>query len=376
MPLQARLQMAHDPTVAYPRCTGCNQVHIPHCEPTRNTSQPHSDPQSLNEPDGARIRRNVVGDQERESPAPSNCNNGRNEAPHNSHLARVVPIPTPFSHDRAPSHSLRNSQPQGPLELRQHNPGVYHHAPQSIGQTAYYTPTMADSCHAAPSVARQSSPMVPPKSAPPAPQPSHRATQLGVQKIEKEKMLDGEPFLPSDELLMNERDHCSGALFSFNSITNPHVTISQRERDRNFRRILLAHWVPSPRHMDRRLAVHTGGHVGENVNVATPFHCDYGYNLFVADNVTIGAYCQLHDSARIAIGGNTTIGNGVKIQTLKTPTDTKSLKGSNGTEIAVEVHIGGNVYIGDNVIIEAGVNIGHNAIIRSGSVVSNVRTAQ
>jgi acetyltransferase-like isoleucine patch superfamily enzyme len=53
----------------------------------------------------------------------------------------------------------------------------------------------------------------------------------------------------------------------------------------------------------------------------------------------------------------------------------KSLKGSNGTEIAMEVYIGENVYIGDNVIIEAGVNISYNAIIRSGSVILNVRTA-
>jgi maltose O-acetyltransferase len=65
--------------------------------------------------------------------------------------------------------------------------------------------------------------------------------------------------------------------------------------------------------MDHRRAAYTGGYLGANVNVATLFHCDYGYNLFVADNVTIGAYCQLYDSARIVIGGNTTIGNGVTI---------------------------------------------------------------
>jgi acetyltransferase-like isoleucine patch superfamily enzyme len=218
--------------------------------------------------------------------------------------------------------------------------------------------------------------MVPPKSAPPAPQPSHCASQLGAQKIEKEKMLNSEPFLPSDELLKNERDHCAGALFILNNIARPSILISRSERDGNFRQIVEAKWVPQPRHMDHRRAAYTGGHLGANVNVATPFHCDYGYNLFVADNVRIGACCQLHDSAKIVIGGNTTIGNGVTIQTLKTPTDTKSLKGSNGTEMAMEVHIGENVYIGDNVIIEAGVNISHNAIIRSGSVVSNVRTAQ
>jgi acetyltransferase-like isoleucine patch superfamily enzyme len=189
-------------------------------------------------------------------------------------------------------------------------------------------------------------------------------------------MLNGEPFLPIDELLLVERAHCTGAIYNFNSIASPMVIISRSERERNFRRIVQAAWVPPPRHMDRQHAVHTGGHLGGNVNVATPFHCDYGYNVSIGDNVTIGAYCRLHDSARIAIGRNTKIGNSVTIQTLKTPTDTKSLKGSNGTEIAREVHIGENVYIGDNVIIEAGVRIGHNAIIRSGSVVSTVSTLQ
>jgi acetyltransferase-like isoleucine patch superfamily enzyme len=189
-------------------------------------------------------------------------------------------------------------------------------------------------------------------------------------------MLNSEPFLPSDELLTNERDHCAGALFNLNNTAHPNMLISRSERDGNFRRIVEAKWVPQPRHMDHHRAAYTGGHLGANVNVATPFHCDYGYNLFVADNVTIGAHCQLHDSAKIAIGGNTTIGNGVTIQTLKTPTDTRSLKGSNGTEIAMEVHIGENVYIGDNVIIEAGVEIGRSAIIRPGSVISTVRSAQ
>jgi acetyltransferase-like isoleucine patch superfamily enzyme len=189
-------------------------------------------------------------------------------------------------------------------------------------------------------------------------------------------MLNGEPFLPSDELLMEERAHCTGALYDFNKIADPNVMISRSERNRNFRRIVQAQCVQMPRHMDQRTAVHTGGHLGGNVNVATPFHCDYGYNIFIAENVTIGAYCRLHDSIKIAIGRDTKIGNSVTIQTIQTPIDTKSLKGVHGTEIAREVHIGKNVYIGDNVLIEAGIRIGDNAIIRAGSVVSTVRTAQ
>jgi acetyltransferase-like isoleucine patch superfamily enzyme len=187
-------------------------------------------------------------------------------------------------------------------------------------------------------------------------------------------MLNGDPFLPHDEQLMDERAQCTGAVYRFNSIANPSVIIAGGDRERHFKRIVAAAWI-LPRHMDPRPgAPQGGGHLGGNVNVTTPFHCDYGYNISIGDNVIIGPNCQLLDSARIAIGRNTKIGARVTISTLKTPTDVKSLKGSKGTELARDVHIGENVYIGDSVVIEAGVRIGNNAIIRAGSVVVRVST--
>jgi acetyltransferase-like isoleucine patch superfamily enzyme len=215
--------------------------------------------------------------------------------------------------------------------------------------------------------------MAPTTSAPPAPPQPLYTPQPRAHKTEKEKMLNGEPFLQFDEQLMDERAQCTGAVYSFNSTANPSVVIARGDRERNFKRIVAAGWI-HPRHMDRRPGVHVGGHLGGNVNVTTPFHCDYGYNISIGDNVNIGPHCQLLDSARIAIGRNTKIGARVTISTLKAPTDPKTLKGSNGTEIAREVFIGENVYIGDGVIIEAGVRIGNNTIIRSGSVVVRVST--
>jgi acetyltransferase-like isoleucine patch superfamily enzyme len=215
--------------------------------------------------------------------------------------------------------------------------------------------------------------MMPPSSAPPTQPQPHYLAQPPSFKTEKEKMLHGEPFLPYDDQLMEERAHCLGAVYSFNSTASPSVVIGRGDRERNFKRIVAAGWI-HPRHMDRRPGALVGGHLGGNVNVTTPFHCDYGYNISIAENVSIGPHCQFLDSARIAIGRNTKIGARVTISTLKTPTDTKSIKGSNGTEIAKEVFIGENVYIGDGVIIEAGVKIGHNAIVRAGSVVVQVST--
>lgn len=177
----------------------------------------------------------------------------------------------------------------------------------------------------------------------------------------------GQPFLPFDRQLVDERTQCTGAIFKFNSTANAAVSISEDERKRYFKTIVAARWIPP--HTTERPIV---GHLGGNVHVAVPFHCDYGYNLSIAENVVIGSGCRLSDSARIAIGRNTKIGKGVTILTEKMPTDTKALKGSNGTEIAQEVFIGENVYIGDSCVIYAGVRIGDGAIVRAGSVVVGV----
>lgn len=114
------------------------------------------------------------------------------------------------------------------------------------------------------------------------------------------------------------------------------------------------------------------GHMGSGTNVSTPFHFDYGYNISIGDNVVIGPDCRLLDSGRVTVERNTTIGARVVISTLVVPTDKRPLKGSKGTETARGVHIGENVYIGDGCIIEAGVRIGNNAIVRAGSVVFRV----
>lgn len=180
-------------------------------------------------------------------------------------------------------------------------------------------------------------------------------------------MLAGLPFLPFDRTLVDEREKCAAAVFMFNSTTNGANSITETQRGLHFKTIVAARWIPP--HSTERPVV---GHYGGNVHVAAPFHCDYGYNLSIADNVVIGSNCQLLDSARICIGRNTKIGARVLISTIKTPTDTKALKGSNGTEVAQEVWIGENVYIGDGCIIEAGVKIGDGAIVRPGSVVVRV----
>lgn len=182
-------------------------------------------------------------------------------------------------------------------------------------------------------------------------------------------MLNGEPFLPYHPQLLAERDQCKTAVYRLNSANNPEVQITRDERHRLIQAIVAARWVmyyrggPEPP---------TTGHVGPDVFVDAPFHCDYGYNLSIGDLVTIGPHCKFLDSGRITIGRNTKVSANVTIDTQKIPTDSKSIKGNRGTAIASEVSIGENVYIGANVTICAGVKIGTGAIIYPGSVVLKV----
>jgi acetyltransferase-like isoleucine patch superfamily enzyme len=189
---------------------------------------------------------------------------------------------------------------------------------------------------------------------------SHSTQPSLSPKSEKDKMLSGQPFLPNTERLVDERGLSSQASFRFNTA----VQKAPDERSWLFRQLVTARWV-YPRAGERQVT----GLFGHGVNVSAPFHCDYGYNLSVGDNAVLGPGCQLLDSGRIVIGRNTKIGARVTISTLKEPTLTRPMEGSERTETAREVYIGENVYIGDGCIIEAGVCIGDNAIVRAGSVV-------
>ncbi|KAJ4378229.1 hypothetical protein N0V86_005929 [Didymella sp. IMI 355093] len=340
----------------YARCNVCNQVHIPHCEPTQ---KPYSESTSS---DGIRPRPVSVDEPQRKPPTPDSWTKSWTESPR---------------------YKSEHPPPPPPLQ-RQQNPRVYHHTPQTISQPAPNHPAVAPQPapyvqppppapahertpvhdpHARPPPPPPQ-PMAPMAAVPPAPSPSRYSHPPLPPKSEKDKMLAGEPFLPYTDQLVDERTLCSGAVYRFNSLSNAAVQIAASERERQFEYIIAARWIYA-RPGERRVT----GHLGGGINVAIPFHCDYGYNISIGDNVVIGPNSQLLDSGRIAVGRNTRIGARVTISTLKAPSDTKMLKGSKGTEIAREVYIGENVYVGDGCIIEAGVRIGNNAIVRAGSVV-------
>lgn len=102
--------------------------------------------------------------------------------------------------------------------------------------------------------------------------------------------------------------------------------------------------------------------------VMTPFHCDYGVNVHIAEDVFINCGCTLLDSGRIEIGRHTLIGPSVQIYTPEHPMDYMERRKT--IERALPVRIGEDCWIGGGVVICPGVIIGDRVIIGAGSVVT------
>ncbi|MFV0299923.1 MAG: maltose acetyltransferase domain-containing protein [Paracoccus sp. (in: a-proteobacteria)] len=107
---------------------------------------------------------------------------------------------------------------------------------------------------------------------------------------------------------------------------------------------------------------------GERVFLEAPFHCAYGFNISLGDDVYINAGAALLDSATIRIGARSMLGPGVQIYCPEHHKD-RALRAS-GLEIARAIVIGPDVWIGGGAIIMGGVTIGAGAIIGAGSVVT------
>lgn len=110
------------------------------------------------------------------------------------------------------------------------------------------------------------------------------------------------------------------------------------------------------------------GTAGEGITVKAPFHCDYGFNIHMADRSLLNFDCVILDAAPVTIGEDTLIGPQVGIYTIHHPIDSDMRR--EGYIKGLPVTIGRNVWIGGGAKILPGVTIGDNAVVGAGSVVT------
>lgn len=105
-----------------------------------------------------------------------------------------------------------------------------------------------------------------------------------------------------------------------------------------------------------------------DLELISPFMCDYGNRINLGKNVFINSNCYLMDGGGITIGDNVFIGPSCGLYTAVHSLDFESR--NKGLEKALPIIIGNNVWLGGNVVILPGVTIGDGCVIGAGSVVT------
>ena len=162
---------------------------------------------------------------------------------------------------------------------------------------------------------------------------------------EKEKMLNGELYMPeNDETLFTERINCKTLCHKYNNL--------------------------SPEKLEKRkeLIKQIIGKTQNKFWIEQPFYCDYGYNIEIGENFYSNHNLVILDCARVKFGDNVFIGPNCGFYTAEHPLDTETR--NKGLEYAKPITIGNNVWIGGGVHILSGVNVGNNAVIAAGAVVT------
>lgn len=161
---------------------------------------------------------------------------------------------------------------------------------------------------------------------------------------DKEKMIAGLPYRADGDALFKERQRTKVVLQHYNQLAPTKI----RERNGILKKLFKT--------------------TGQRLFIEPPFLCDYGYNIELGENFYANYHLTILDSAPVKIGDNVMIAPYVSIFTAGHPID-PALR-VQGWEFALAVHIGHNVWIGGNTVINPGVSIGDNSVIGSGSVVT------
>lgn len=162
---------------------------------------------------------------------------------------------------------------------------------------------------------------------------------------QKERMLANLPYKSWMDGLKEDRMACKKKLYTYNNLPPE----QEAEREALLREIL-------------------GKTCEGYLNIESPFHCDYGYNIEVGKEFFANYNFIVLDVGKVKIGDNFMCGPNVQISTAGHPLHPESRV--SGYEYGIDITIGDNVWIGGNVLVCPGVTIGSNVVIGGGSVVT------
>lgn len=161
---------------------------------------------------------------------------------------------------------------------------------------------------------------------------------------EREKMVAGLPYDPTDKELCEMRTYARKMCKEFNTCD---------PEDNNKRKEILKNIF---------------GSTGDSIYMEPNFMCDYGKNIHVGEDFYANFNCVILDVAEVIIGKNCMISPNVAIYTATHPVD--PVERNNGTEYAKKVVIGDNCWLGGNSVILSGVTLGDNVVVGAGAVVT------
>jgi maltose O-acetyltransferase len=102
--------------------------------------------------------------------------------------------------------------------------------------------------------------------------------------------------------------------------------------------------------------------------IEAPFHCSDGVNIRLGPGAFLNVGCVILDSAPVTIGSHTMFGPGVQVYCADHHREAAERR--KGTERALPVTVGDDVWIGGGAILLPGVTVGDGAIVGAGSVVT------
>lgn len=161
---------------------------------------------------------------------------------------------------------------------------------------------------------------------------------------EKEKMLAGKLYVAFDEELKKDSKRARKLVRLFNQTTEEQI----EDRTELLKKLFAS--------------------VGDNIYIEPSFRCDYGCHISIGDNFFANYDCIIIDVCKVDIGNNVFFAPRVCICTATHPIDTEVR--NTGLEYGKPIHIGDNVWIGMNAVVNPGITIGNNSIIGAGSVVT------